>query len=256
MGDIQMINSFEQSLFIDSIKDISIDFAEKSIDSLTDNTLINEIPVVKSIVAIYHGVRALNEQRLIKNTIAFIQEINKQDCNVKKIEKYKKKIFKSEKRYKDELERILMILDKEIETKKTIYLARLFSALINQHICLQIFTEYSEILDRLLIGDIQILLQEWSNRNQCLLLVKRDYSKNLDRVALQGIGEKVFIDNDPRSNKEKAKTVYYGFDEYSQLFIEIISNPHLEKSITLCNDNKSYLSSSKIEYEIINNIKS
>lgn len=60
--------------------------------------------------------------------------------------------------------RVILILDRNIDKEKSVYLAKLFKSYINQEISWCKFCEYSEINNRLFISDINLLI-DIKNKN-------------------------------------------------------------------------------------------
>lgn len=51
-------------------------------------------------------------KNLEKQTIKFIESLNKQEISEENIKKYKEKVFKNDKKTKEEIERVLLYLNK------------------------------------------------------------------------------------------------------------------------------------------------
>jgi hypothetical protein len=49
---MDVITPMAESLFNDDMKDLSMDFLELGLDSITDNEILREIPIVKAVCAI------------------------------------------------------------------------------------------------------------------------------------------------------------------------------------------------------------
>lgn len=49
---MDVITPMAESLFNDDMKDLSMDFLELGLDSITDNEILREIPIVKTVCAI------------------------------------------------------------------------------------------------------------------------------------------------------------------------------------------------------------
>lgn len=216
--NLTITDSFEKT--IESTKDLTIDFIEVTIDDFIHSRILKNLPFVKSVLTITNGVISIRECHLFKNTMAFVQELHNKNCDKLKIEKYKKTVLKSDKRFNQELERVIVILDKQTEIIKSQYLAKLFNALIENNISIDEFEDYSEVLDRIYLSDLTVLLNKWEELKDCYFLAQDNEVKALKRLSRDGIGEVVFP-NDIIAN-DSQNIQYFGYDEYSQKFVNIL----------------------------------
>ena len=152
----KLTTDFGKSLFNDS-KDIIEDYMEISIDSFIEEGVLKEIPIVKSIVSVLKVGKNIHDRNLLEQTLTFINEFNNNSISKEKIKEYKDKIENNDRRCKEELQRVMLILNNNIDKEKSIILARLFKAYINENINWKEFCEYSDITNRLFLEDIRIL---------------------------------------------------------------------------------------------------
>ena len=152
----KLTNDFEKSLFNDSI-DIIEDYTEIGIDSFVEEGILKEIPIVKSIVSVLKIGKNVHDRNLLRQALTFIKEFNSGNISKDKLVEYKSTIENNPKKCEEELGRVLILLNNYIDTEKSIMLARLYRAYINKIINWNEFCEFSEIINRLFIQDIQIL---------------------------------------------------------------------------------------------------
>ena len=152
----QLTEDFEKSLFTNT-KDILEDYMEVGIDALINNDVIKEIPIVKTIAAVLKVVKNIYDRNLLKQTLTFINEFNKNDISQEELDKYREQIEKDNKKCEEELGRVLLLLNKFIDKEKSIILAKLYKAYIKKIITWDEFCEYSEITNRIFIQDLKIL---------------------------------------------------------------------------------------------------
>ena len=152
---------FEKSLFNDSI-DIIGDYMEIGIDSFIEKGILEEIPVVKSIVSVLKIGKNVNDRNLLKQTLTFIKEFNSGNISKDKLVAYKSTIENNPQKCEEELGRILILLNNYVDREKSIMLARLYKSYVMQESNWHEFCEFSEIINRLFIEDLRILkyLQE------------------------------------------------------------------------------------------------
>ncbi len=155
----EIIKPFERSLFDKNIKDIGIDMFEVGIDSFLQEGPIKDIPIVGSVVRAGKFVYNIYDRNLLRQTLVFIQQFNNNIIDSKKLGKYRKSLEDNVSKAEKELGRVLIILNKTIDSEKSTILAKLYSAYINQNILWEDFCELSEITDRLFVKDINILME-------------------------------------------------------------------------------------------------
>ena len=152
----KLVDDFEKSLF-NSSKDVISDYLEIGIDSLMNEGILKEIPIVNTIVGVLKIGKNVHDRNLLKQTLTFINEFNKNKISRDKLDQYKITIENNPKRCEEELGRILLLLNNFIDKEKSIMLAKIFKAYIGKIINWNEFCEYSEIINRLFIQDINLL---------------------------------------------------------------------------------------------------
>ena len=152
----KLTDDFEKSLFNDSV-DIIGDYMEIGIDSFIEEGILKEIPFVKSIVSMLKIGKNIHDRNLLKQTLTFIKEFNSGNISKDKLVAYKSSIENNPKKCEEELGRILILLNNYVDREKSIMLARLYKSYVMQEINWHEFCEFSEIINRLFIQDIQIL---------------------------------------------------------------------------------------------------
>ena len=110
---------------------------------------------------------------MLKQTIAFLNEFNNGKIDNTKLENYKKNINRNKKKLNNELSRIIIILNSNIDKEKSIILAKLYVARINEIITWEEFVEFTEITNRLFLADLKLLKVMWKREY-------RSYIENLD----------------------------------------------------------------------------
>ncbi len=158
----KIVPAFETSL-LEPIFSSSFELAEIGIDSLLDSGLFRDIPIVSMIVGIGKTSQNLHDRNLLKQTLAFIKTFNEGHINEGKLNKYKTILENNTKKAEDELGRVLIILNRNVEIKKSQLLAKVFRAYVSEKIDWEQFCELSEVISRLFISDIQLLYKVFNN---------------------------------------------------------------------------------------------
>lgn len=147
-----------------NIVPVSVEFLENGIDELISNNVLRNIPILSSICGVIRVGKDLRERNLLVQTSTFLSEFNSGAIDEEKLRKYKEKLEDDKKKIL-ELERVLLILNNNIDVEKSKYLAKLFTAYINEQIAWDEFCEFSDITNRFYMEDYRILRMFWDNRS-------------------------------------------------------------------------------------------
>lgn len=168
MEDQSLALSFGNSL-TEEASGIVGEYAELGLDALIEDGLFKDIPIVSTAVAVYRIGKSIRERHHIAKLIAFLNEINKGIADEEKRQNYRKKFAANEEYRNQELEYILILIDRYISFDKPAMLAKLYLAYLDEKILWEEFTMYAEVIDRFLLLDCRTLTSEASsfhtNRN-------------------------------------------------------------------------------------------
>lgn len=160
----EIIQSFKETVFSEDSKRIIGNVAEITIDSILEEGLLKQIPIVSTVTSLCKIAINLHDRNLLKQTLSFINEFNSGEIDNAKLEKYKERMSNN-KIAEKELGRVLIILNRIIDEKKSKILAKLYLAYINENISWDKFCELSEISEKIFVQDIEVLLDIKENSN-------------------------------------------------------------------------------------------
>lgn len=152
----KIIPSFRDSLFSDST-DVIGDIAELGIDSLLDDGLFKDFPIVGFLIGVTKTAQNIHDRNLLRQTLNFIKQFNSGKIDAEKLEKYRVEINANNKKAEEELGRVLIILNNNVELQKSTMLANLFRNYVNEKITWLEFCEYSEIVRMMFVNDVKYL---------------------------------------------------------------------------------------------------
>ena len=158
----KIVPSFQKSLF-DGSKDFIEDIVEVGIDSVLGEGLLKEIPIVGFLIGTKNVVQNLQDRNLLNQTLQFIKEFNSGSIDTRKLSKYKEDISQDNGKAEKELGRVLLILNRILDSKKSKILANFYRNYVNGRISWEVFCELSSVLEMLFISDIKILEDIASN---------------------------------------------------------------------------------------------
>lgn len=152
----KIIPSFASSLF-DESKDPIGDITELGIDSLLDDGVFKDLPIVSMLVGVKNTYQNIHDRNLLKQTLTFIKQFNSGSINQEKLNKYRDMLNTDSKKAKKELGRVLIILNSTIDMEKSQMLANLYKSYINERINWNQFCEFAEIIKMLFLNDFNII---------------------------------------------------------------------------------------------------
>lgn len=152
----KIIPSFASSLF-DGSKDSIGDITELGIDSLLDDSVFKDLPIVSMLVGVKNTYQNIHDRNLLKQTLTFIKQFNSGSINQEKLNKYRDMLNTDSKKAEKELGRVLIILNSTIDMEKSQMLANLYKSYINEKINWNQFCEFAEIIKMLFLNDFNII---------------------------------------------------------------------------------------------------
>lgn len=217
---IELIPEFNDSLVIDSV-DLMGDYLELGIDSVLNDEIIKEIPILKSLLSAGKITKSIRERNYMKNLVIFLNELNSGNIDEKKLKKHQEELNSNPKKAEKELGRVLIILDQTIDNIKSSIIGKIYKEYINQTIEWDLFVEFSEITNRLYVNDLRILkliyagiLSDTSNRTD-LYRIER-----LNSLGVIGLTPKIILigTNDSRQDS------YVTLNKIGKIYSDIIFN--------------------------------
>ena len=219
----KLTDDFEKSLFNDSI-DIIGDYMEIGIDSFIEKGILEEMPVVKSIVAVLKIGKNVHDRNLLKQTLTFINEFNSRNISKDKLVAYKSTIENNPKKCEEELGRVLILLNSYVDKEKSVMLAKLYKSYVSQDITWSEFCEYSEIINRLFVQDLKILneiyygkITETTNR-QDMYRIERINSLGIIGTSFKSVN--ISVINGVSQNRQD---MYISMNKNGKKFMNIIT---------------------------------
>lgn len=160
----KIVPAFETTLFDSTLSDACVDMAELGIDSLLDDGVFKSVPIVSVLVGLGKTAQNLHDRNLLKQTIKFINTFNEKSITPAKLQKYKERIYNNPKFAEEGLGRVLIILNSNVDLKKSEILARFYRAYVEEQINWDTFCELSEVISRMFVSDIKLLFAVYNKR--------------------------------------------------------------------------------------------
>ena len=177
----------DKSMVFNNFHDIFKEFIENEMDDIISNKTLRNIPVLDLVESAIQTSNALWRTNLLKQTATFISEFNSHKINQESLEKYRKSI-KNDKNKKEELERVMLILNRNIDIEKSKILARIFCSYINEEIEWELFCEFTDITERLFLMDLESI--SLLSKKEYVIVDSIDYDSRFERIHSLGLTEK------------------------------------------------------------------
>lgn len=159
MKNNDLVVSFENSLGVD-ITELAVDAVEFGIDLSIDDGILKDIPFVGTAFKLYSIGNKVYDKHCFGKLYSFITAINGENYSQEDKDRYRKKFAENESFRKQELEYLLVLIERYIGFEKPQMLAQIYVAYLDGEIDWSELTKYAEIVDRFLPGDKEFLLKE------------------------------------------------------------------------------------------------
>ena len=187
-NEYSLTDSFENSLS-ENVIDAVTNLGEVCLDAMLNDGVLKDIPFLSTIVSLYRIGNGIRSRYNMKKLLEFLKEIQAQTADDEIRQEYIKR-FRENKRFrKDELEYLIVIVDRYVGFQKPKMLAKLYISYLDKTITWQELCVYSEVIDRFLLNDFQTLLT-----GEVSLSDHSGYESVLRLVALGLMAEKRKID--------------------------------------------------------------
>ena len=184
-----LVESFSNSIGAD-VAEFAGEALEFTLDACAgEDGILKDIPFVGTALKLCNITSKVHEKHSFYKLRVFINAINTGTANPEELEKRKSKFLSNTSFRKQELEYILILIDRYIGFEKPQMLAKLYLTYLDGSINWITFVKYAECIDRFLPGD-QLMLDSTE-------IERAKYNDNYDAVsrleALGLIGRKVEV---------------------------------------------------------------
>lgn len=136
------------------------ELAEVGLDQVMDEGLLKEVPFISTAVSLYKIGCSIRERNYIQKLARFLDEINKRAVSDEKRSAYQKKVKENTKFRNNEIEYILVLIDRYLSYNKPQMLAKLYLAYLDEEIIWEELTMYAEVIDRFILLDCETLVSD------------------------------------------------------------------------------------------------
>ncbi len=161
--------------------DLAIDYSEIALDTIFDEEILEEIPIIKTIVSTYKIGNSIKERHFTKKIALFFKEFYSCSIEETKLTEFREK-FSTDEKYRDKvMEQISIYNDRFIDNQKSRILANLFASHIEGKFDWTYYLELSHCLESLSPRTI-LLLHKMSEAD-----FRIPFKSELDEPGVLGI---------------------------------------------------------------------
>ncbi len=158
MEEIKRIDkSLSETLRKSDLQGVSVDITELILDSLLEESILKELPIVGSVLGIGKTVVTVKNQLFLKKILAFLSGVK--DVPQEKRLRMIDQVNDSNKFRIKVGEKLVYILDKCDDYIDAKYISQLFAAFLKEEIEYQDFLKGSRIIQDLFVGDLEYFLE-------------------------------------------------------------------------------------------------
>lgn len=151
-----IMDSLSKEMVSNSI-DLSIDYAETTIDALISNDLIKEIPVVKTVFTLAKTGVALRQIHFTKKLMTFLKEFHLGLVSPTKVKEFKYNMT-TDKTYCNRItEQVIIMLDRIVSVQKAKFIARLLLSYIEGIFDWETYLDLTICLDAMFLVDFRLI---------------------------------------------------------------------------------------------------
>lgn len=140
------------------------DIVEVGLDAIIDDGILKDVPILSTVISLYKIGDSIRERCNLKKIAVFVNELNKGAVSDEKKKEYREKFITNEKFRNQQIEYLLVLIDRYIGYDKPRLLAKLYLAYLDGIIIWEELTMYAEVVDRFLLLDYGTLtspVEKW-----------------------------------------------------------------------------------------------
>lgn len=191
-------------------QDLIIDYSEKIFDLFLEEGVFKEIPVLKTVVALYKSGKSIKDYYAKKKLCAFLTGC--QGIGSDEVRRFINSL-EDEKTRENIGMQVLLIVDKVDDVKKAELIGRALKILIEGEIDFRFYTRLCHMIEKCLYSDI-LELENFTDTNTIITST----NKIMDSIVLESLFSSGLISNyglDGGDFSGKNSGVRYGLNEYS-----------------------------------------
>lgn len=156
MSENSLVKAFSESIK-ENVIDTTIDIAEIGIDAILEDSVLKEIPIIKTIYALSNCALSIRDKFFCQRTLAFLQEFERGEVKQDDIENHISSVGREG--INKEIEVLIQYIDLCTKIEHSKMLARFYIGYLRKEITRDGFDELAEANRRVFVCDYQYLKQ-------------------------------------------------------------------------------------------------
>lgn len=153
----EIIPSLKNSIFNNEVKDAIKDLSEVTVDSVMEDGLLKDIPIVRTVVALCKTGLNIKERNFIRQTIIFIKQFNDGSLSDEQLIEHYQELNNNPTLAEKEMNVIINFLSDNNEEELSQISGRLYLAYVKGALSWSKFGELIEVNRRMFVGDYRVL---------------------------------------------------------------------------------------------------
>jgi hypothetical protein len=200
----ELASSLQKTIVSNGIEELALDLGEPSIDTLIQSGLLNEIPILATLIGVGKTIASVRDLLFLKKIIYFLSSLDK--VPVSEREMVIKQIESSNEYSTRVGEKLLFIIDKCDDPKSAELVAKLFSALLKKEITYTEFLKSSRIVNDVYITDLKKFVLNERDFHYRAEDVSELLSSGLFDIEMEPVDVQVSDQDDHKRSNEKYQT--------------------------------------------------
>ena len=139
------------------LKDVAMDYAELGIDAISNDGILKEIPLIRSVAAFFALGNKIHDKHVERQIHRFLVALNANEIPAEKLAAHRQRFDDNPKQAEKELHLVLITLDRSTEEEKAVFYGKLYRAYLMGKVDFDRFSELVEVVNRLFLQDVHIL---------------------------------------------------------------------------------------------------
>jgi len=152
-----VIKSELKDELFDPLKGVGQDIIELQIDTLLDDGLLKDVPIVNTVLAVAKLGNGIRERFFLKKIISFLNQLRKDDRSSNGFVQFRTKMEENEKYSGAVMEHVMVILDSMKNVDSTVSFSKAFKAHVDGYLTWNEFVRMTNFIDQYLYLDIEFL---------------------------------------------------------------------------------------------------
>lgn len=156
-----LVPAFKDSMAAEGCEECLAMLVDAGLDFVIDDTLVDSVPFAGFLFGVARTVANVRERNLLRQSAAFLLEFGELDHNrrqkSKKSAKYKERYCDNVKFRDEEIERIILLLDRSLDVQKSRIIARVYHRYLNSDMMRSELLVLFQIVDGALLDDLRNL---------------------------------------------------------------------------------------------------